>query len=101
MTSPFSLMTDTIFGSALGQDARFLPVDGPTVTPVRVVWRHADEHAALFTVGNSLPARLLEVRISEVPRVVTGDQFVIADTAYTVAKVKKDRDGLVYHCEIQ
>lgn len=86
-----------------GVDALYTAPGGGSPVACRLAWvTQADRPVSLFEgVGVSTPARLAELRVSEVPLVEEGGTVTVGGTAYAVhAAARADADRLLWRLEL-
>ncbi len=101
MPTVFDIATATLFADPnLAQDATFLPKAGG-LTWVRIVMRSPD---AFSKVGSSFvesSSHALEVKVSDCPLIVPGDQFQVGTTIYTVqGEPRRDELNLTWQADV-
>lgn len=104
----FSSMLDRLFEGPLGVDATWWSEDPAIGTlGVRILWKSPDDVFRGGLAGGEAPARIAEVRVSELASVAEGDIFTPTDGAdagveFTVARAsKRDSDRLVWTLEVE
>lgn len=84
MTTAFETATNAIFADVnLAESASFMPRSGGLAW-VRVIKRAPDAYQKVGTSMIETPSLTLEVKVSDCPTIVPGDQFQIGSTIYTV-----------------
>jgi hypothetical protein len=95
---------DTMLSSAFrgfGMGGVYTPPGGGTANDVRVMWANPDQVEASFGIGVNTPARIAEIRVSQLALAEENGTLVVGGTTYRVTRASKpDPDRLVWRLEL-
>jgi len=99
----FADALDALFADAnIGRDAIWRVGGTGAGVNVRVVFRAPDTTASFDGGRFVAQTRFVDVRISEVPFLVSGDTFEIGSTTYVVqGEPMRDDDNLIWSAEVR
>ncbi|TWA76444.1 hypothetical protein FBZ83_11995 [Azospirillum brasilense] len=101
MPTPFQRMLDSAFRRH-GIDAVYTPPRGGSPVPCRASFTHGDRNWRYQDAGVSTPARIAEVRASEVPLMEEEGTLAIGGRTYVIANATQpDADRLLWRLELQ
>ncbi|CAO3453875.1 hypothetical protein [Azospirillum argentinense] len=101
MPNPFQRTLDSVFRRR-GEDAVYTPPLGGAPVPCRVTFTQGDRNWRFQEAGASTPARIAEVRASEVPLMKEEGTLVIGGRTYAIANATQpDADRLLWRLELQ
>lgn len=96
----FDTMLSGVF-AAFGVDASYTPPGGGTANVVRVLWANPDQVETAFGPGVSTPARVAEIRVSELATAAEGGTLAVGGTSWRVTRASRpDGDRLVWRLEL-
>lgn len=100
MSDPFQRLHDSAF-RRLGADAVYTPPSGSPV-PCRVLLGQGDAEWRDHGPGVTTPARIAELRVSEVPVVKEKGLLAIGGQTFTVQRASQpDDDRLLWRAELR
>ncbi|AWJ86325.1 hypothetical protein TSH58p_22685 (plasmid) [Azospirillum sp. TSH58] len=101
MSSPFQRSIDSVF-RRFGVDAAYTPPRGGAPMPCRAVFTQGDKEWRFREAGASTPARIAEVRASEVPVMEEEGTLTIGGRTCVIGNATQpDADRLVWRLELQ
>ncbi|QCO05450.1 head-tail joining protein [Azospirillum argentinense] len=99
----FDAMMDVLFADPnMASDAVYTPPRGGATVPCRASFEHGDKEWRFREAGASTPARIAEVRASEVPLMEEEGTLAIGGRTYVIANATQpDDDRLLWRLELQ
>jgi len=97
----FTAAMDVIFSDAnMAAEATWTP-QGGTPLPVRVIHKAPDELTSFGAARILSDTTLVDVRVSDMPSVKSGDIIIIGPDTFTIqGEPKRDRERLIWTLEL-